>query len=87
MEKAEAVLKQKGGVSERRHQLVERGVVAQEAAEDTLSATEVAKAELGQARSGVGVARADLEQAKAVLGLRRHGSPNIVCSPRMMRSS
>jgi HlyD family secretion protein len=69
VEKAEAVLKQKGGVSERRHQLVERGVVSQETAEDTLSATEVAKAELGQARSGVGVARANLEQAKAVLGL------------------
>jgi len=69
VEKAEAVLKQKGGVSERRHQLVERGVVSQETAEDTLSATEVAKAELEQARSGVGVARANLEQAKAVLGL------------------
>lgn len=36
---------------------------------DTLSATQVAKADLGQARSGVSVARANLEQAKAVLGL------------------
>jgi HlyD family secretion protein len=69
VEKAEAVLKQKGGVSERRHQLVERGVVSQETAEDTLAATEVAKADLSQARSGVTVARANLEQAKAMLAL------------------
>jgi HlyD family secretion protein len=69
VEKAEAVLKQKASVNARRHQLVERGVVSQETAEDTLAETEVAKAELSQARSGVTVARANLEQAKAVLAL------------------
>jgi HlyD family secretion protein len=69
VEKAEAVLKQKAGVSARRHQLVERGVVSQETAEDTLSETEVAKADLSQAQSGIIVARANLEQAKAMLAL------------------
>jgi HlyD family secretion protein len=69
VEKAEAVLKQKASVSTRRHQLVERGVVSQETAEDTLAETDVAKADLSQARSGVTVARANLEQAKAVLAL------------------
>lgn len=69
VEKAEAVLKQKASVNARRHQLVERGVVSQETAEDTLAETEVAKAELSQARSGITVARANLEQAKAVLAL------------------
>jgi HlyD family secretion protein len=69
VEKAEAVLKQKASVNARRRQLVERGIVSQETAEDTLAETEVAKAELSQARSGVTVARANLEQAKAVLAL------------------
>jgi HlyD family secretion protein len=69
VEKAEAVLKQKASVNARRRQLVERGVVSQETAEDTLAETDVAKAELSQARSGVTVAQANLEQAKAVLAL------------------
>lgn len=69
VEKAEAVLTQKASVNARRRQLVERGVISQETAEDTLAETDVAKAELSQARSGVTVARANLEQAKAVLAL------------------
>lgn len=69
VEKADAVLKQKSESNQRSQQLVERGVVSREAAADTQAAADVAKAELGQARSAVNVALANLEQAKALLAL------------------
>lgn len=69
VEKSEAVLKQKGSVNQRRHKLVERGVVSQETVEDTQVAADIAKADLSQSRSAVNVARANLEQAKAALAL------------------
>jgi len=67
--KAEVVLKQKAEINVRRQQLVQRGVVSQEAAADTQAAADIATAELSQAQSAVTVARASLKQAEAVLAL------------------
>jgi len=69
IEKAQAVVKLKSAANERRQQLVQRGVVSHETAEDTQASADVATADLEQARSGVSVAHANLEQAKAALAL------------------
>ena len=69
VEKAEVFLKQKIEVNARRQQLVERGVVSQEAAQDTQAVADIAKAELSQVRSAVTVARANLKQTEAVVAL------------------
>lgn len=69
VEKAEATLKQKDSINQRKRQLIERGVVSQETAEDTQAAAVIAKADLSQSQSAVSVARANLEQAKAALAL------------------
>jgi HlyD family secretion protein len=66
VERAEFVLKQKIEINARRQQLVQRGVVSQEAAADTQAAADIAKAELSQVQSAVTVARANLKQAEAV---------------------
>lgn len=67
LEKADTTLKQKVDTNLRRQQLVGRGVVSQQTADDTQAAADIAKAELSQARSAVSVARANLEQALAAL--------------------
>ena len=68
-EKAEAVLKQKTETNVRRQQLVTRGVVSQETADDTQSALEIAKADLSQALSAVSVSRSNVDQVAALLAL------------------
>jgi HlyD family secretion protein len=55
VQKADAVLKLRVEIAQRRQQLVERGVVSRETAEDTQAAVDIAKAELAQARSAVSV--------------------------------
>jgi HlyD family secretion protein len=67
VERAEVLLKEKTLTNERRQQLVGRGTVSQQVADEAQSAADVAKADLTQARSAVSVARANLEQAKAAL--------------------
>ena len=69
IEKADATLKQKADTNVRRQQLVQRGVVSQQTADDTQAAADIAKAELSQSRSAVSVARANREQAVAALAL------------------
>jgi HlyD family secretion protein len=69
LEKADTTLKQKVDTNLRRQQLVNRGVVSQQTADDTQAAADIAKSELSQARSAVSVARANLEQALAALTL------------------
>lgn len=62
---AQATLTQKAQVHERRQQLVQKGNVSTEAAEDAQAASDIARADLTQASSAVETARANLEQAKA----------------------
>jgi HlyD family secretion protein len=69
LEKADTTFKLKVDTNVRRQQLVERGVVSQQTAEDTQAAADIAKAELTQARAAVSVARANLEQATAAFAL------------------
>jgi HlyD family secretion protein len=69
LEKAETVFNQRIEINVRRQQLVQRGIVSQETADDTKAAADIAKAELSQARSALSVARANTEQAAAVLVL------------------
>jgi HlyD family secretion protein len=69
LEKADTTFNQKTDTNLRRQQLVERGVVSQQTADDTQAAADIAKAELSQGRSAVSVARANLEQALAALTL------------------
>jgi HlyD family secretion protein len=69
LEKADTTFKQKADTNVRRQQLVERGVVSQQTAEDTQAAADIARAEVAQARAAVSVARANLEQATAALAL------------------
>jgi HlyD family secretion protein len=69
VEKAEALHKQRLEVNRRKQELVQKGVVSREVAEDAQAVADVAKADLSQARSAVTVARANLEQAQAVLTL------------------
>jgi len=65
IERAQANLTQKAQASERRQELVQRGNVSMEAAQDARSAYDMARAELAQAQSALEVAHANLEQAKA----------------------
>jgi HlyD family secretion protein len=65
IERAQANLTQKTQANERRQELVRRGNVSIEAAQDAQSAYDMARAELTQTRSALEVARANLEQAKA----------------------
>jgi HlyD family secretion protein len=65
IERAQANLTQKAQANERRQELVGRGNVSIEVAQDAQSAYDMARAELGQAQSALEVARANLEQAKA----------------------
>jgi HlyD family secretion protein len=65
IERAQASLGQKAQTNERRQELVRRGNVSIEAAQDARSAYDMARAELAQAQSGLDVARANLQQAKA----------------------
>jgi HlyD family secretion protein len=65
IERAQANLTQKAQANERRQDLVRRGNVSVEAAQDAQSAYDMARAELAQAQSALEVARANLEQAKA----------------------
>lgn len=69
IEKAERAFRQKTEINVRRQQLVERGVVSQETASDTLAAADLAKADLNQAQSALGVAQANVEQTRALLRL------------------
>jgi len=69
IDKAETVLKQRADINVRRQQLVQRGVVSQEAADDSQASADIAKAELNQSRSALSVARTNEEQAAAVLML------------------
>jgi HlyD family secretion protein len=69
VEKAEALHKQRLEVNRRKQELVQKGIVSREVAEDAQAVSDVAKAELSQSRSAVGVAKANLEQAKALLAL------------------
>jgi HlyD family secretion protein len=69
IERAQANLTQKAQASERRQELVQRGNVSIEAAQDAQSAYDMARAELAQAQSALEVARANLEQAKAQVEL------------------
>jgi HlyD family secretion protein len=69
LEKADTTFKQKVDTNIRRQQLVQRGVVSQQTADDTQAAADIAKADLSQARSALSVARANLEQALAALAL------------------
>ena len=66
---AEATATQKSQVNERRQQLVQRGTVSTEAAEDAKAAHDIARADLDQAQSAAETARANLEQAKALVTL------------------
>ena len=65
IERAQANLTQKAQANERRQELVQRGNVSMEAAQDAQSAYDMARAELAQAQSALEVAHANLEQAKA----------------------
>jgi len=65
VEHAQATVTQKAQVNDRRQQLVQKGNVSTEAAEDARAAYDIARADLTQARSAVETARANLEQAKA----------------------
>lgn len=65
IEHAQAVVTQKAQVNDRRQQLVQRGNVSTEAAEDARAAYDIARADLTQARSAVETARANLEQTRA----------------------
>jgi HlyD family secretion protein len=65
IERAQANLTQKAQANERRQELVQRGNVSIEAAQDAQSAYDMARAELAQAQSALEVAHANLEQAKA----------------------
>jgi HlyD family secretion protein len=69
VEHAQASLIQKAQVHERRQQLVQRGNVSAEAAEDARAAYSIARADLAQSQSAVETARANLEQAKALASL------------------
>lgn len=69
LEKADTTVKLKVDTNVRRQQLVERGVVSQQTAEDTQAAADIAKAEVTQARAALSVAHASLEQARAALTL------------------
>jgi HlyD family secretion protein len=66
VEHAQATLTQKAQVNERRQQLVQKGNVSTESAEDARAANDIARADLAQAKSAVETARANLEQAKAL---------------------
>lgn len=65
VEHAQATLTQTAQVHERRQQLVQKGNVSTEAAEDARAAYDIARADIDQARSAVETARANLEQTKA----------------------
>lgn len=69
LEKADTAFKQKVATNIRRQQLIQRGGVSQQTADDTQAAADIAKAELSQARSVMSSARANLEQAVAALAL------------------
>lgn len=67
VQRADALLKVKTQTNERRQELVGRGTVSQQTADEAQAEADVAKADLGSVRSAVGVAQANLEQAKAAL--------------------
>jgi HlyD family secretion protein len=69
VDRAQALLKEKMLTNERRQELVGRGTMSQDIADEGQAAADVAKADVAQAGSAVSVARANLEQATAALAL------------------
>lgn len=67
--KADTTFKQKTDTNVRRQQLIQRGVVSQQTADDTQAAADIARADITQAQSAISVARANLDQALAVVAL------------------
>jgi HlyD family secretion protein len=67
VERADALFKEKTLTNVRQQELVRRGPVSQQTADEAQAAADIAKADRAQARSAMTVARANLEQAKAAL--------------------
>ncbi len=80
--RARASLRQRQQVSERRQELVRRGAVSSETAQDAQAALDIATADLAQATSALDVANANLQQARATVALETARlDKHVLCAP------